>query len=83
MADAGSRLRVFADAYGLDEAQRHQLVPMLARHTRAMHHFPAEQAAPGVQPWAGLWEAGHGQAGQADANYIEAHESTWAAALLK
>ena len=56
---------------------------MLARRTRAMHHFLAGQAAAGVQPWAGLWEAGHGQAWQADADYIEARESTWAAALLE
>ena len=48
--DAASRLRVFADAYGLGEAQRRELVPMLARRTRAMHHFLAEQAAGGVQP---------------------------------
>jgi hypothetical protein len=80
--DAGSRLRVFADAYGLDEDQRHELVPMLARRTRAMHCFLAEQAAAGRQPWAGLWAAGHGQAWQADAGDTEAHESAWAAALL-
>ena len=80
--DAGSRLRVFADAYGLDEAQRRELVPMLARRSRAMYHFLAERAAAGVQPWAGLWEAGHGQAWRADADYTEAHEPTWAAALL-
>jgi Phosphotransferase enzyme family len=80
--DAGSRLRVFADAYGLDEAQRRELVPMLARRTRAMYHFLAKQAAAGVQPWAGLWEAGHGQAWRADTDYIETRESIWAAALL-
>ena len=80
--DAGSRLRVFADAYGLDEAQRRELVPMLARRTRAMYRFLAGQAAAGVQPWAGLWAAGHGQAWRADADYTEAHEPTWAAALL-
>lgn len=80
--DAGLRLRVFADAYGLDEAQRRDLVPMLARRTRAMHRFLAEQAAAGVQPWAGLWEAGHGRAWEADTDYIEAHEPTWVAALL-
>jgi hypothetical protein len=80
--DAGSRLRVFGDAYGLDEAQRRELVPMLARRTRAMHDFLATQANAGVQPWTRLWEAGHGQAWQADADYIETHEADWAAALL-
>jgi len=80
--DAGSRLRVFADAYGLDEGQRRELVPMLARRTRAMHTFLADEAITGAQPWAGLWEAGHGQAWQADADYIEARQASWAAALL-
>ena len=80
--DAPMRLRVFADAYGLAESQRRDLVPMLARRTRAMRDFLARQAAVGVQPWAGLWERGHGEAWQADADYIEANEATWAAALL-
>ena len=80
--DAPMRLRVFADAYGLDEAQRRDLVPMLARRTRALRDFLASQAAVGVQPWAGLWETGHGEAWQADADYIQANEATWAAALL-
>jgi len=55
---------------------------MLARRTRAMRDFLASQAAVGVQPWAGLWETGHGEAWQADADYIQANEATWAAALL-
>jgi hypothetical protein len=80
--DAGFRLRVFADAYGLDEAQRRELVPMLARRTRSMQTFLANQAIMGVQPWTGLWQAGHGRAWQADAGYIEAHQASWAAALL-
>ena len=80
--DAGSRVRVFADAYGLDEPQRRELVPMLARRTRVMYDFLARQARAGVQPWAKMWDNGHGDAWQADADYIEAHEAVWAAALL-
>jgi hypothetical protein len=80
--DAGARQRLFADAYGLDEAQRRELVPMLARRTRAMHNFLANQAAAGSQPWAALWEGGHGQAWQADTDYIRSRETSWAAALL-
>jgi len=80
--DAGSRVRVFADAYGLDEPQRRELVSMLARRTRAMHEFLARQARAGAQPWAGMWDDGHGDAWQADADYIQANEAAWAAALL-
>lgn len=80
--DAGARVRVFADAYGLDETQRRELVPMLARRARIMYEFLARQARAGVQPWAGMWHNGHGDAWQADADYIQANEAAGAAALL-
>jgi hypothetical protein len=72
----------FADAYGLDEAQRRELVPLLARRTRVMHDFLAQQASVRVQPWADLWKTGHGQTWQADADYTETNEALWAVALL-
>ncbi len=53
-ADAATRLRVFADACGLDEDQRRRLVPLLGRRTRSMHDFLREQAARGTQPWEAL-----------------------------
>jgi Phosphotransferase enzyme family len=80
--DAGPRLRAFADAYGLDEAQRRDLVPLLARRARAMHGFLAREAAAGAEPWAGLWAAGHGEAWRADTAYLEGQEAAWASALL-
>jgi Ser/Thr protein kinase RdoA (MazF antagonist) len=80
--DAGARLRVFADAYGLAEAERRELAPMLARRTQSMHDFLAGQAAAGNQPWLGLWQAGHGDAWGADTRYLERNEARWADALL-
>ncbi|MDO0910954.1 phosphotransferase [Streptomyces sp. DT2A-34] len=80
--DAAARLRVFADAYGLDEAERRRLVPLLGRRTRSMHDFLRDQVAQGVQPWATLWASGHGDAWQSDAEYIERREDQWAHALL-
>lgn len=81
-ADADSRLRVFADAYGLDESERRALVPLLGRRTRAMHDFLRKQAVEGNQPWAKLWAEGHGDAWRSDAEYIEQREDRWARALL-
>jgi hypothetical protein len=81
-SDAALRTRAFADAYGLDEAQRRELVPLLTRRARAMHDFLARQASAGVQPWTGLWENGHGDAWQADAGYTEAREAVLTAALV-
>lgn len=81
-ADAGDRLRIFADAYGLDEAERRRLVPLLGRRTRAMHDFLREQAALGTQPWATLWAEGHGEVWRSDAAYIEQRADQWEKALL-
>ncbi|MEU6847335.1 aminoglycoside phosphotransferase family protein [Streptomyces sp. NPDC046716] len=80
--DAGERLQVFANAYGLDEAERRRLVPLLGRRTRSMHDFLRDQAARGVQPWATLWAEGHGDAWRSDAEYIEQHEDQWMRVLL-
>ncbi|MEU8772051.1 phosphotransferase [Streptomyces griseus] len=80
--DAANRLRVFADAYGLDECERRRLVPLLGRRTRSMHDFLRDQAAQGVQPWESLWAEGHGDAWRNDAEYIEQREDLWVHALL-
>ncbi|MCT9075474.1 phosphotransferase enzyme family protein [Streptomyces fulvoviolaceus] len=81
-ADAADRLRVFADAYGLDEAERRDLIPLLSRRTLAMHDFLRDQAAQHKQPWATLWAEGHGDAWRNDAEYIEQRDEQWAHALL-
>jgi hypothetical protein len=80
--DAGRRLRLIADAYGLTERQRADIIPLLGRRAQAMHTFLAEQAAQGTQPWARLWQEGHGDIWQADAGYITQREGQWHQALL-
>jgi hypothetical protein len=80
--DAGRRLRLIADAYGLTEQQRLDIIPLLGRRTQAMHTFLARQAAQGTQPWARLWQQGHGDAWQADTSYITQREEHWRQALL-
>ena len=62
-------MRLFADAYRLDQAQRQALLPMLARRTTAMHDFLAGQAAAGTQPRTRLWQDGHGRAWRAGTDY--------------
>ena len=80
--DAGRRLRLIADAYGLTQRQRLDIIPLLGRRTHAMHAFLAEQAAGGTQPWARLWQEGHGDAWEADTSYITQREDQWHQALL-
>jgi len=80
--DATHRLRLIADTYGLTEQQRLEIIPLLARRTRSMHTFLAEQAARGTQPWTRLWQEGHGDAWHADTEYITRREHQWRQALL-
>jgi Phosphotransferase enzyme family len=82
-ADAGRRLRLIADAYGLTEQQRLDIIPLLARRTQAMHAFLADQATQGNQPWTRLWQQGHGAAWQADTSYITQRTDHWRQTLLQ
>jgi Phosphotransferase enzyme family len=82
-ADAGRRLRLIADAYGLTEQQRLDIIPLLGRRTQAMHTFLADQAAQGNQPWTRLWQEGHADAWQADTSYITQRTDQWRQALLE
>jgi Ser/Thr protein kinase RdoA (MazF antagonist) len=81
-AGAAARLRLFADAYGLDEPGRRRLVPLLTRRTRGMHDFLRDQAAAGTEPWLTHWNTGHGDAWRTDADYTEHREARWLTALL-
>lgn len=80
-ADDAERLRCFVDAYGLAEAERQALVPLLARRTRTVYDFLADQAARGNEPWLTHWRSGHGDAWRSDTDYIAAQEPRWARAL--
>ncbi|MFV2013703.1 MULTISPECIES: hypothetical protein [unclassified Micromonospora] len=74
--------RTLVDAYGLDERQRRDLVPLLVRRARSMHDFLAEQSAAGVLPWTRLWDDGHGETWRRDAEHIGDRAADWTAALL-
>ena len=80
--DTVARLRLFVDSYGLDEADRVRLVPMLARRARSMHVFLRDQAALGTEPWSTLWREGHGTTWSADAEWTARREEAWRSALL-
>jgi hypothetical protein len=71
-----------ADGHEIIEQQRLDIIPLLPRRIQAMHDFLAQQAAQGAQPWARLWDEGHGDAWRADADYIAEHEHQWRQALI-
>ncbi|MDQ2814937.1 MAG: phosphotransferase [Actinomycetota bacterium] len=78
----GLRVRALADGYGLSAAQRRQLPPLIAAHTRAMFELLRDSARTGEQPWARLFAEGHGDYWGPAADYIERHLDTWRRALL-
>jgi hypothetical protein len=75
------RLRVLADAYGLDERQRAALPAATAAHTRAMYDLLCRGAETGEQPWARLHAEGHADHWGPAADYITDNHQTWTAAL--
>jgi Phosphotransferase enzyme family len=80
--DPARRLRVLIDAYDLDEPQRHRLLDLLPRRTRAMYDLLAHGAETGAEPWAALWHEGHGRIWGANTDYIANNAPRWRAALL-
>lgn len=78
----GPRLRAMADGYGLDEHERRALPALLAAHTRGMYDLLHDSSHTGEQPWARLFEEGHGEHWGPAADYIEANLERWTAALL-
>jgi hypothetical protein len=55
---------------------------MPERSTTARTGRLARLASATHQPWTRLWQEGHGDAWQADAEYISAREHRWRQALL-
>ncbi|KGM13791.1 phosphotransferase [Cellulomonas bogoriensis] len=80
--DVVGRLRGLADGYGLDEAGRHRLVDTLPARTWSMHALLQEGHRTGTQPWARLWDEGHGLIWRRDATWTEEHQERLRAALL-
>ena len=77
----GPRLRAVADGYRLDAAGRTALPDVLVRRTRAMYDLLERGSRTGGQPWARLWDEGHGEHWGAAAGYVAAHTGVWRAAL--
>ncbi len=80
--DIPGRLRTLVDAYGLEERQRRELVPMLGRRARSMYDFLADAASSRAEPWTRLWREGHGQVWRSDSEFIEQRTTRWERALL-
>jgi hypothetical protein len=80
---AGRRLAALADGYGLDEQGRRDLVALLHPRIRSMYDQLLDGSREHRQPWARLWDEGHGAIWGADAAYVVEHEQVLLATLLE
>ena len=80
--DGAARLAALADGYDLDDAGRTRLAATLVPRTWSMHTLLAQGHRTGEQPWARLWDEGHGEVWARDARWAEQHDAALRRALL-
>ena len=81
VADATGLLTALVDGYGLDQQGMADLVDLLVPRTLSMYQLLERGFEERHQPWARLWEDGHGRVWKADANYTDAHLTRFREAL--
>lgn len=79
---SAERLARFAEGYGLSEAEREQLLPLLAMRSERMYEYLDIMRITGQSPWIELWERGVGAVWKSDAQWIRENEVHWRGALL-
>ncbi|CAI3799373.1 phosphotransferase [Pseudarthrobacter sp. MM222] len=79
--DAGIRLRALVDGYGTDDILRRALPETIVLRVRAMYELLCDAKATGFQPWAGMYDDGHGAHWKATTEYVSQHIGGWRKAL--
>jgi len=80
--DVVTRLRGLADGYRLGRDERLRLSATLAPRTWSMHTLLEQGKETGEEPWARLWDEGHGAIWRRDAEWVEANAELLRDALL-
>ena len=80
--DVVTRLRGLADGYRLGRDERLWLSATLAPRTWSMYTLLEQGKETGEQPWARLWDEGHGAIWRRDAEWVEANAEALRDALL-
>jgi tRNA A-37 threonylcarbamoyl transferase component Bud32 len=78
---AARRLAAFLDGYDADKELRAALPFTMARRARAMYSLLHRFHELGEEPWASMFERGHGEHWDQTANYIATHERVWQRAV--
>jgi Ser/Thr protein kinase RdoA (MazF antagonist) len=79
---AGTRLAVLADGYGLDEQGRVDLCDLLVPRIMSMYDLLRRGHQEQLQPWGRLWEQGHGDIWLRHAEHTAPQLAAIKAALL-
>ncbi|GAA1534644.1 phosphotransferase [Microbacterium ginsengiterrae] len=74
-------LAAFVAGYGADATMRAQLPSALVERTEAMYALLRSSHEAGIEPWASMFVAGHGEYWQNVVRYVTSHRAVWAAAL--
>ncbi|WP_199701125.1 alpha/beta fold hydrolase [Jiangella rhizosphaerae] len=80
-ADAGRRMRIFADAYGLDAAQRAALLDVADRRFTRAWHVMKHRAETDGGGWARMWADGAGDHIRRSHDWFRSQRDALAAAL--
>jgi Ser/Thr protein kinase RdoA (MazF antagonist) len=79
--ESAEALAAFVDGYCADEELRDDLPTEMGRRTQAMYDLLHSSSLAGREPWASMFETGHGAHWQAVTRYVTAHREVWARAL--
>lgn len=79
--DRPARLRLLADAYALDDAQRAELLPMVVARLECLITTARVWGIEGRRGWADVWRDTGGRQWQAGLAYVRSETRAWAPAL--
>lgn len=78
-----SRLKEFANGYGLEDRDRARLIEVMCARIRDSYDHLRTKAQAGVQPWLTLWKEGHGGGWSAMYAFANEHRAEWERDLLE
>jgi hypothetical protein len=77
-----ARVSALVDGYGAGERDRIRLLSLLPRRVWSMYELLERGHRTGLQPWASLWDTGHGHAWMASARFVERRRDLLSRAIL-
>ena len=80
---AGLRLRALVEGYEADTALRDALPATMAKRTAAMFELLRTSHETGLQPWADMYESGHGDFWRDATEYVNQNRTAWEQALSR